>query len=156
MLNGRNCRPGDLVDPLAGDEPAGGLDHPLGPGVAVVDRVAEQDIAPADEPEVDAPGIDGHPIEPRALGGGLAQGDLHLFEEAQDVPVERIEQPDRPVREPVDLFEREPFAVELPEQAPAALGAEVEGEIIGRVRHEEPRRVPSPEGSIVRPGEPQS
>ena len=49
--------------------------------------------------------------------------------------MEGVEQADRVVREPMDLLQREPIAVEPPDQAPAALGAEVQGQKVAGGRH---------------------
>ena len=54
---------GDLVDPLAGDPLERGFEHSVGPGVAIVDRVAQKRVAPADQTEIDAPGIDADAVE---------------------------------------------------------------------------------------------
>jgi len=48
--------------------------------------------------------------------------------------MKRVEHSNGAVGEPMDLFEREPFAVELAEKSPAALGTEVEGKIVAGVR----------------------
>ena len=140
---------GDLVDPLARDEPERGLDHAVGPGVAVVDRVAQQGVARG------RPGRSRRPRyrrrrrrARRRSRGRLAQGRLDLVEEPGEVPVERVEHPDRPVGEPVDLLQGEPLAVEPAQQPPAALGPQVQGQVVGRRCHVS-CFAPSPQGGLA-------
>ena len=135
-VEGQELQPGDLIDPLARDLLSRELGHAVGSCVPVVDGVSEQRVTPADEPEIDAPGIDADAVEVSpGSRRGLLDGGLHLLEESGDVPVECIHHPDRAVGKSVDLVEREGLAVEPTEYPPAALGAEVEGEVVAGVSH---------------------
>ena len=62
----------DLVDPLAGDLLERGGQHPVGPRIAIVDRIAQQGVSAPDQPEVHAPGIDADPVERVSRRGSLA------------------------------------------------------------------------------------
>jgi hypothetical protein len=50
-------------------------------------------------------------------------------EEAKDIPVEAVGQPDRDRRKAMQLFESDAFSVPVREGCPAALGTEVDGEM---------------------------
>ncbi len=131
----QELEPGDLVDPLARDPAEGRLEHAVRPRIAVVDRVAQQRIPAPDQAEVDAPGVDPHAVEPRVGRGRFAEGDLDLFEEPGQVPVQGVEDPDRPVGEAVDLFEDDSLAVEFAQEPSPALSPQVEGQVVARFRH---------------------
>ena len=126
---------GDLVDPLARDALERRVEHAVGPRVAIMHRVAQQGIAPSDQAEIDAPGIDADAVELAAGRSRLPQRDLELLEEPGQVPVERIEHPDRAVGEAMDLLQLEPLAVEAAQEPPAALGAQVQRQVIARLGH---------------------
>ena len=116
-------------DPLSGDPGEGGLHHVVGARVAVVVRVGEQDVAPAQQPEVDAPGVDADAVQLGAVSlGAEPQSLFHLGEQAQHVPVETVEQLHGAIGKAVQVLQFEAFAVELPENGAAALRAQVEGQ----------------------------
>ena len=103
---------GDLVDPLAGDALERRFEHAVGPGIAIVDRVAKQGFATADQPEINSPGVDADAVELATLRSALSQRRLDLVEQPRQVPVEGIQHPNRAVGEAVGFFQRQVLAVE--------------------------------------------
>ena len=65
------------------------------------------------------------------LGGAQAHAVQHLGVQLQHVPVEGVEQQHGPVGETVYHLEAEPIAQQA-DDGPAAFGAEIEGEEVGR------------------------
>ena len=80
--------------------------HAVGPAVPVVHRVAEQGPARAEQAVVHAPRVDARAGQ-LERAGRRAQPVQHPAVQAQDVPVQRAQHPDRRVREPVRLVQLE-------------------------------------------------
>ena len=75
------------------------------------------------------------PSSRSALRGPFADRGLHLVEEPGQVPVEGIEDPHRPIGEAVNFLHLQELAVEPAQQPAAALGPQVERQIVARRRH---------------------
>ena len=86
-----------------------------------MDRISQKVITLTDQTKVDAPGIDAHSFKAWPFGSSLAEGDFHLVEQPDEIPVQRIEQTNRPVGKPVNFLQPQAFAIKLPEKPAAAL-----------------------------------
>src|SRR5262249_11985209 len=107
----------------------------FGVRIAVVARIAEQRAVAAEQGEIHAPGVHADARQFAMLDGRLAQRGEHFAPEPQHVPVHRAERLHRTVGEAMHHVQAEPGAVERGHQTAAALGAEVEGEDLGRRWH---------------------
>src|SRR4030095_7913768 len=96
--------------------------------IAVVVRVLQQITSHTNERVVHAPSVHAEAFE-RPIRDARERA-LHLEPDTQDVPLDSAVLPNRLVGEPVDLLELDRPGVEASEHRPAALGAEVEGEIL--------------------------
>ena len=120
--------PGALVQLPRGDELEHPLHHPFDAPVAVVDRVLDEPPRPVEEREVHAPCVDADRVDlAYALVGGCGDAREDPVVEPEHVPVERLPDEHGNVREPADLVDREPLAVEASERDATALRPDVDG-----------------------------
>ncbi len=141
-------QPGDGVELLGWDAGGDLLDQPLGAGVPVVVRVAEQRPGGVEQPVVDAPGVHGDAGDPvragwlrRAGPGGRRPEPVeHLPVQPQDVPVQPVREADRHVGEAVRLGQLARRRSHPADHDPPAGGAEVDGGVAGSLAHRAPHR----------------
>ena len=114
---------------LAASDPGeGGLHDAFGVRIAIVARIAQQGAVAAQQGEIHAPGVDADAVDRRrALPAHRRSAVEHFGVEVQHVPVQRVQGAHGPVGEAVKDFQAQMLTVKQAEDAPAALGAEVEG-----------------------------
>src|SRR5947208_1614859 len=82
-----------------------------------IKRVAKQRVAPAEQGEIDSPGVNADAIDWPGLAGAEPQGLEHLTVQTQYVPVQRVERRHTAVGETMHDFELDFLSVEQAEDA---------------------------------------
>ncbi len=117
-------------DLVAADHAERLFHHAVGAAVAVLVRVAEQLVAPAQQTEIDAPRIHAHAGDTVArLAARGPQTLANMGPLSEEVPIEVAIDLHRAIFEAVNLFELQTLAVEQPQHGPPAGGAHVHRQI---------------------------
>ena len=110
----------------------GGREHAAGAGIAVADGIGKQRAVAPQKREVDAPRIDAHRLDRRAVTvGGQPQPPHHLVPEPDEIPDQLAGEQHRPVLEAMNLLQFEEPAVERSRHHPSAGGPQVDCQCYG-------------------------
>src|SRR5208283_1922964 len=111
------------------------LDDAVGAAVPVVDRVAEKSPVTIEEPEVDAPAVDAHRVEPPDMSPGLSQTVEDGPVQRQSVPVQHGTDDHRSVPKARHFFHTQLSVCHYAEHHAATGSTEIDREVVGWRRH---------------------